>query len=218
MRPGTVDLLRIRDGEPVDVSVRAAVDADPTLKAELAELAATRAALEALPALSPPPGAWPRIAARLSRPPAPSRGRWQRWQRWPLRAAIAAGVAVASLWIVARLGDGAGPGAPADIVAGGAAPAQPLLGTPAYASLVQESARLERALDGLDFEPRVVRVGTAATIASLEDRIAAIDEQLTFARALNLSPAQRHTLLRQRVELLSALVQVRYAEARRFTF
>ncbi|HSG63535.1 MAG TPA: hypothetical protein VLD39_00975, partial [Gammaproteobacteria bacterium] len=76
----------------------------------------------------------------------------------------------------------------------------------------------ERAIDGLGYQPRVVRAGTAATISGLEDRIAWIDEQLTFARPLGLSAAERRALYRQRVELLNALYQVRYADARRLAF
>ena len=64
----------------------------------------------------------------------------------------------------------------------------------------------------------VADVLVAATIDGLEDRIALIDEQLMFARALGLSTADRRVLYRQRVELMNALVQIRYAEARRFAF
>ena len=110
--------------------------------------------------------------------------------------------------------------APATIVAGETQELQvtPLLGTPTYASLVEESARLERALDEIQFRPRVVRASTAATIDGLEERIGLIDEQIMFARALGLSAADRQVLYRQRVELMNALVQIRYAEARRFAF
>lgn len=222
MRPSTVDLLRIRDGEPVDAAIRAAVNADSRLRAQLEDLTATQRALRALPALTPPPGVWPQLAERLARqhgvrisesPAAPSR-------HWPLRAGIAAGVAVMAVWLVGRVPHAPAPdtAAPATIVADQPVSRGPLLGTPAYASLVAESARLERALDGLSNGPRVVRAGTAATIAGLEDRIAWIDDRLTFARALGMSPAQTQALYRQRVELLNALVQVRYADTRRFTF
>jgi hypothetical protein len=141
-------------------------------------------------------------------------------KRWPLGAAIAASVAAVAIWLVARGPDASvsEATAPATIVADEAGPDEPLLGTPAFASLVQESARLERVLDGLRAQPRVVRVGTAATIAGLEDRIAWIDDRLMFARPLGLSPVERQALYRQRVELLNALVQVRYADARRFSF
>jgi hypothetical protein len=222
MRPSTVDLLRIRDGEPVDASVRALVEGNASLRAELDALAATRRALRALPALTPPPGRWQQIAAELARRPTavPSPRRWTMAKGWPLGAAIAAGVASVAVWLVARNPDATAPdaAAPATIVADAAVPSEPLLGTPAFASLVEESARLERVLDGLRGQPRVVRVGTAATIAGLEDRIAWIDDRLMFAPTLGLGPVERHALYRQRVELLNALVQVRYADARRFAF
>ena len=219
MRPSTVDLLRIRDGEPVAADVRAVVDGDPELRAELAGLAATQQALQALPELEPPPGAYERIrgeiAAQQTRAARPA------WQ-WPLRGAIAASVAVAAVWLAGRMPETAidDVAAPATIVAEEAQGPQvaPLLGTLSYASLVEESARLERALDEIQYRPRVVRASTAATIDGLQDRIALIDEQLMFARALGLSTADRQVLYRQRVELMNALVQIRYAEARRFAF
>ena len=220
MRPSTVDLLRIRDGEPVDAEIRAAVDADPELREELAALATAQRALQALPELEPPPGVFERIGKQVGvqRSSPPVRNAWH----WPLGGAIAASVAVAAVWLAGRLPEAAieDVAAPATIVADEAPEIQvrPLLGTPAYASLVEESARLERALDGIQYRPRVVRASTAATIDGLEDRIGWIDEQLMFARALGLSTADRQALYRQRVDLMNALVQIRYAEAQRFAF
>lgn len=219
MRPSTVDLLRIRDGEPVDAEVCAAVDSNPELREELAGLAATQQALQALPEFDPPPRVYERVRGELAAQHTRSvRSAWQ----WPLRGAIAASVAVAAIWFAGRMPESAieDSVAPATIVAGDTQEPQvaPLLGTPAYASLVEESARLERVLDEIPYRPRVVRASTAATIDGLEDRIALIDEQLMFARALGLSTADRQTLYRQRVELMNALVQIRYAEAQRFAF
>ena len=219
MRPSIVDLLRIRDGEPVDAGVRAVVDGDPELREELAGLAAAQRALQALPELEPPPGVYARVRAELAAQQTRSaRSAWQ----WPLRGAIAASVAVAAVWLAGRAPQTAVEDAvaPATIVAEQTQEPQvaPLLGTPAYASLVAESARLERALDEIPYRPRVVRASTAATIDGLEGRIALIDEQLMFARALGLNAADRQALYRQRVELMNALVQIRYAEARRFAF
>ena len=220
MRPSTVDLLRIRDGEPVDAEVRAAVEADPALRQELAALASTQRALQALPELQPPPGVFERVRAQLAArgKPTPVTDAWQ----WPLRGAIAASVAVAAIWVAGRMPDAApdNAAAPATIVAEQTQRPQvaPLLGTPAYASLVEESARLERALDGIRYRPRVVRASTAATIDGLEDRIAWIDEQLMFAPTLGLRASDRQALYGQRVELMNALVQIRYAEAQRFAF
>lgn len=220
MRPSTIDLLRIRDGEPVDAEVRAAVEGDPELREELAGLAATQRALQALPGLEPPPGVFERVGRHITaqRDVRPARRAWH----WPLRGAIAASVAVTAVWLAGRVPEAAFEevAAPATIVADAAQEGQvrPLLGTPAYASLVAESARLERVLDGIQYRPRVVRASTAATIDGLEDRIGWIDEQLMFARVLGLSAPDRQALYSQRVELMNALVQIRYAEAQRFAF
>jgi len=219
MRPSTVDLLRIRDGEPVDAEVRAAVDADPELREELAGLVAMQRGLQALPELEPPPGMFERVSSEVAaQQKQPVRRAWQ----WPLRGAIAASVAVTAVWLAGPMTEAPidEAAAPATTVADEAQEFQvrPLLGTPAYASLVEESARLERALDGIQYRPRVVRASTAATIDGLEDRIAWIDERLMFARVLGLSAANRQALYSQRVELMNALVQIRYAEARRFAF
>jgi hypothetical protein len=219
MRPSTVDLLRIRDGEPVDAEVRATVDSDRALREELAGLAATQRALQSLPELAPPGGMYERIRGEIAAQQMPSvRSAWQ----WPLRGAIVAGVAVAAVWLAGRVPEAPIEDvlAPATIVAEESQQPRvaPLLGTPTYASLVEESARLERALDEIQYRPRVVRASTVATIDGLEERIAWIDEQLMFAPALGLRRTDRQVLYRQRVELMNALVQIRYAEARRFAF
>jgi hypothetical protein len=61
-------------------------------------------------------------------------------------------------------------------------------------------------------EPSVVRVGTRATIAGLEDRIAQLDDFLSAARAEGTQPARLTPLEEQRARLVNSLVQVRYAE------
>jgi hypothetical protein len=84
-----------------------------------------------------------------------------------------------------------------------------------YAALAAESARLERALGRIRFQPEVMNAGTAGTIVGLEDTLAALDEQLTFAAAGGADPHERETLWRERVNVMRALVQVRYAQAQR---
>jgi hypothetical protein len=54
---------------------------------------------------------------------------------------------------------------------------------------------------------------TASTIAGLEDRIAFVDEQLAYSAAGRVPVPQRAALWSDRVELMNALVSVRYAEA-----
>ena len=87
MFPSTENLLKIRDGEPIDADALAYVEADPSARAELHRLRETRRALNDLPTIEPPSGSWDKIVAAVdldtSRTPSPD------W-RWPLRAAIAA--------------------------------------------------------------------------------------------------------------------------------
>ena len=52
----------------------------------------------------------------------------------------------------------------------------------------------------------------AMTIADLEDRIALVDLRLNAADALELTPAQRQALWRERVNLMQSLLQVEYAQ------
>ncbi|MDJ0909935.1 MAG: hypothetical protein QNI99_12125 [Woeseiaceae bacterium] len=75
------------------------------------------------------------------------------------------------------------------------------------------SAQLEQNLRALP-ETSVVRAGTAATIIELEDRIAAIDYQLSDPDA-RLTPAETEIFWRERVRLMESLVQLRYAQAQR---
>ncbi len=79
--------------------------------------------------------------------------------------------------------------------------------------LMIRSAQLEQNLRALP-ETSVVRAGTAATIIELEDRIAAIDYQLSDPDA-GLTPAETEIFWRERVRLMESLVQLRYAQAQR---
>jgi predicted sulfurtransferase len=63
----------------------------------------------------------------------------------------------------------------------------------------------------------VMRAGTAATIANLEDRIAAIDYQLNDPES-QLSPEDEEIFWRERVRLMKLLVGMRYAQAQRTAF
>jgi hypothetical protein len=80
-------------------------------------------------------------------------------------------------------------------------------------ALVAESARLERLLAEMP-APRPLMAGsTASTIVGLEDRIAFVDEQLSVAAAGDVASLYRQALWGERVELMNALVYVRYAHA-----
>ena len=81
-------------------------------------------------------------------------------------------------------------------------------------NLMIRSAQLEQNLRALPDEPSVVRAGTQATILELEDRIAAIDYQLSDPDA-GLTPEETEIFWRERVRLMESLVRLRYAQAQR---
>ena len=77
---------------------------------------------------------------------------------------------------------------------------------------VSHSRAIESWLATLPREPVVVRVGTRADIAKLEDRIAQVDDLLTSVRLDGRQPDRLVALQRERVRLVGSLAQVRYAE------
>ena len=254
MYPGTEELLSIRDGEPVDAEVRAAVDAEPSLQAEVERLQATRDRLRELPELAPPPGVRAKVFAQLESGPgttprsrrdsgasgptrtaqaasgrvpaegtARNRSRFRFTHRayWPLRGAIAAAVAVVAVLAVRSVDEPTVSG-PGTIVAEGPVSNSSAPGlngaTAAYTSLTSESARLERLLNRISYRPRLVNAATATTITGLQDRIARVDQVLMYSSVNGLRPEQTEALWQERVDLMNALLQVRYAQAQRFGF
>lgn len=81
-------------------------------------------------------------------------------------------------------------------------------------ALMVESRQLESDLRSIPAEPRVMRAGTAATIAEIQDRIAALDYQLSDP-TVSLSPEEEKIFWRERVRLMKSLVGLRYAQAQR---
>ena len=65
MHPNTQDLLKLRDGEPIDAQLQARLMADPRATAELERLQRVKTALGELPELEPPTDAWSRIRSEL---------------------------------------------------------------------------------------------------------------------------------------------------------
>jgi hypothetical protein len=84
-------------------------------------------------------------------------------------------------------------------------------------ALMVQSQLLERDLRALPEQPLVRRAGTIATIAGLQDRIAAIDYQLNHPES-RMTPQQQEVFWRERVRLMDSLVQLRYAQAQRTSF
>ncbi len=219
----TEDLLTIRDREPLDAAVRAAIDADPGHAVAVDGLRRMQHALEELPEIDPPPAVWERVleAERFAR------GRRSAWKRGLAGVGIAAGVAAAALIYVVREPPQpqrlANPDEVATVVGGNAPTNDPLatalgapLGRVSAVSLVEQSARLDRLLARMPRQRSLMNGATAGTIAGLEDRIGAIDEQLSYGAARGLRPPERDALWGERVELMNALVHVRYAQVRGF--
>lgn len=233
MHPSTEDLLSVRDGEPVDAGVHAAIAEDAASAREIERLRETRHALRGLPELVPPDGMWERIAA-VERA---TRGRSNTWLRRTAGFGVAAAVAALAIVVIGtpsrpHRGLEPAPGLQTDGALTTSAaevpssitgttmvfdPDRPFVGArvvpTSYPALVQESARLDRALRRLSYQRPMMSGETATTIAGLEDRIALIDEQLTYSNARGVPQPQRTALWGERVELMNALVHVRYAQA-----
>jgi len=211
MRLRTEDLLSLRDGEPVDAAVKALLNDDPAAAKAVAALARRRRALTELPELEPPAQLRERVLAEMGA--AAGERRSLRLRGFAL-AASAGAFAAAAIWLAVELTLPAADDAPARSAA---APAPPPVAED-YVALVRESARLEGLLVALPAQRDVMTASTAGTIASLEDQIALIDSQLTQASAVGVDDGYRSTLWRERVNVMSALLQVRYAQSQLFAF
>jgi hypothetical protein len=87
----------------------------------------------------------------------------------------------------------------------------------ALQALMVQSRQLESDLRGLPEEPRVMRASTVATLADIENAVAAIDFQLNDA-GVQMTPEETELFWRERVRLMKSLVQLRYAQAQRTAF
>lgn len=187
------ELLDLRGGEG-SVAARSHIETCTECRAELDRVYQRQAALKALPSYTPPRDRW--AAVREDLVTARRRQRWSQ-ARWIGVAAAAA--------IVGVLGVRALPeAAPADDLA-----------AREVAALVEESRELEGLLASFQRPGRVVNGATAATIAALEDRIAAIDVGIERGQTFAVSNDGMADLWRERVVLMDQLVtthvrQVRY--------
>ena len=84
-------------------------------------------------------------------------------------------------------------------------------------ALMVQSRQLESDLRSLPEEPKVMRASTVATIADIENTIAAIDYQLNES-GVQMTPEETELFWRERVRLMKSLVQLRYAQAQRTAF
>jgi len=87
-----------------------------------------------------------------------------------------------------------------------------------FVELVEQSIRLEELYALLPPPRRVMRADTASTIVGLENRIVWIDEALYRVESQATAPQYREALMRDRVDVMNALVNVRYSQSRAFIF
>jgi hypothetical protein len=175
-------------------------------RTEVERLRQLRTTLRAFPDVGGP-DRWPVVVARLdghgrsaAHLPRPT---------WRLAGTLAAVLAIA---VGLAVFDGATPRLADNPPAG----PQPIVESSdaSMAALMEESKRLERLLDAIPEEPRVARARTVMTAAGLEDRIQWVDLAIGAGEERNFDSSTVMPLWRQRVDLLSSLVAVRYAEAR----
>ena len=174
---------------------------------------ALRQGLRGLPDTMPPRAVWHRIREQAEAEGLIEKPALRRQSTWYLGGSLAAAIVVAVI-MVPRLFDEETvvyPTIPENV--GTSSPIR--LNT--LQTLMTESRELESNLRDLPAKPRVMRAGTAATIANLEDRIAAIDYQLNDPES-RLTPEDEEIFWRERVRLMKLLVGMRYAQAQRTAF
>ena len=174
---------------------------------------ALQAGLRSLPDTMPPRAVWERIREQADaegllagKKPAGNRS-------WYLGAGLAAAAALVALTLnpLQTTVDEA----PGEIVPS-TMPSNPPIESRLNV-LRAESSQLEGELASMPAAPRVRRAGTAASIADITARIAAIDLQLSDPE-VQLSPDDEEIFWRERVRLMKLLVQLRYAQAQRAAF
>jgi hypothetical protein len=203
MHDRTESLLSVRDGEPLDAEQRDAIDASPELRLEIERMRRVQRGLQELPDLAPPPDVWERALAAAD---APRRGQRRIW------AGIGAAAAMAAVAIVVLATQSERPTLSPSIVV--VSPPMNVRPVP-FVVLLEESAALEQVLADMPRRPMIAG-STAATIAGLEAQIAFIDGQLAYATTFGLQQPQRAALWSERVDLMNALVHVRYASAQSY--
>ena len=174
---------------------------------------ALRDGLNSLPDTMPPRAVWHRIREQAEAEGLISRPAGRRPSTWYLGGSLAAAV-VLGVFILPGVLETPTPEfrpTPANVAS------NPPMTLTTLQTLMTESRQLENDLRDLPAEPRVMRAGTAATIADLEDRIAAIDYQHNDPE-YQLTPEEEEIFWRERVRLMKLLVGMRYAQAQRTAF
>src|SRR5262245_47670546 len=198
-------LLKLRDDAAADETAAAHVATCLACANQLAQLRAVTRGLRTLQAPWAVPDRWNEVRSALRQVrPATPRAR----PGWLLPAASVAAVAALAVALTIRqdISPTVSPSAPQTAALEGPVNLSPVQVD--SRDLIAESRRLEDFLSTLPQEPRVTRVGTALTVAGLEDRIQWVDDRLTLGAEEGLNRQQAERLWRERVELLNSLVAV----------
>ena len=177
------------------------------------EYAALRGGLRALPDTMPPRDVWHRIREQAE---AEGLMRQRNVMQRPSTWYAGVGVAAAALVVAVMLRGVVQETPDMTTVPTDAVTSSPLQLT-TLQTLQRESREIESTLRALPNAPAVQRASTMASIADLEDRIAAIDYQLNDP-SINMSDEDRELFWRERVRLMKSLLQLRYAQAQRAAF
>ena len=177
------------------------------------EHTALQTGLRALPDTMPPRVVWQRIREQAEAEGLIRQKGLRKRSRWYTGVGLAAAALVVALMVPVLLQE------PADVTT--TVPDTVGTTTPVRLTTLQtlmtQSRELESNLRALPNVPRVQRASTMATISDLEDRIAAIDYQLSDPE-VQMSPEDTELFWRERVRLMKSLLQLRYAQAQRAAF
>ncbi len=199
------ELLNLRDGGPVDAALHAHLRDCSDCTARLAATVEMRERLRALPpAQALRADGWAALQARLD-------ARHARRRRLARLAPVAAAASLAALALFAGLR-----WLERDTFTAAEAPTAARAPGPSQAAKLAElqarSQALEAVLAALPSRPSIGRAATTLPIESLEAQVQWLDHKLTLADADGRTP-QAEQLWRDRVEVMSSLVQLRYVEA-----
>jgi len=175
---------------------------------------ALRRELRELPDTMPPRVVWNRIREQAEAEGLLQKPTAARSTRWMTGLAIAASVVLAVILLPTLTSS---PELDTTITEPQVDATDSDLGLTALQALMVQSRRLESDLRAMPEEPRVMRASTVATIADIENAIAAIDFQLNDP-SVRMTEEETELFWRERVRLMKSLVQLRYAQAQRTSF
>ncbi len=219
MHATTEQLLTIRDGQPEDVEVKCHVDSCSICQEKMRYLAFRREQLNALASAASDKDfafneAWQKLSEKAEQQIKQKSIQKKRWLgALSIAASLVLTLVLSNQFLPAKtVKDDLGDNGAQDFASlHQNSSADQNLGLEAV--LIQRNNSLEQALRDLPQPRRVVRGGTAASIASLEDQIALVDYGLTYAEQAGIDENGSIGLLQNRADLMASLYQVRYSQA-----